>query len=79
MPEAESVQLEGDAPSAAATVRNPSHDVEQAGASRMADEKGDPDVVVTWDGLTDPANPRNWSKVAKTLHITLVSGFVLYS
>lgn len=78
MPEAESVQLEGDALSAAATVRNPSHDVEQARASRMADEKRDPDVV-TWDGLTDPANPRNWSKIAKTLHITLVSGFVLYS
>lgn len=78
MPEAESVQLEGDALSAA--VSDPSHDVEQAGASRMADEKGDPDVVhVTWDGLADPANPRNWSKVNKTLHITLVSGFVLYS
>ncbi|MCJ1403547.1 hypothetical protein MMC11_006770 [Xylographa trunciseda] len=35
--------------------------------------------VVDWDGPADPANPRNWTRGAKLMHVLLVSGFTLYS
>ncbi|KAH8700399.1 major facilitator superfamily domain-containing protein [Talaromyces proteolyticus] len=38
----------------------------------------DPNIV-DWDGPEDPANPRNWSKGRKMLHIILISLSVLYS
>ena len=41
------------------------------------DAIADPDVV-DWDGPNDPANPRNWSQVRKTVDITLISLSVLY-
>lgn len=34
--------------------------------------------IVTWDGPSDPANPRNWSRGYKFLNIALVSASVLY-
>lgn len=38
----------------------------------------DPNIV-DWDGPEDPANPLNWSKFLRYLHIILVSLFTLYA
>jgi hypothetical protein len=78
MPEAQVSQLDSGAMPGDAT-RSPTHDVEQASGSQMADKKPADPYVVNWDGPADLANPRNWSKASKTIHIVLVSGFVLYA
>lgn len=38
----------------------------------------DPNVV-DWDGPDDPANPLNWSKFKRNLHVIIVSIFTLYA
>ncbi|KAK3935595.1 putative MFS transporter [Diplogelasinospora grovesii] len=35
--------------------------------------------IVDWQGPTDPANPRNWKRGAKLMHVSLVSSFTLFS
>ena len=42
------------------------------------DAVADPNLA-DWDGPSDPANPRNWSKKRKILKTSLVSLSVLYS
>ncbi|KZF23887.1 putative MFS transporter [Xylona heveae TC161] len=46
--------------------------------SQTVPEAKDPDVV-DWDGPDDPANPRNWKRGTKLMHVLLVSAFTLYS
>ncbi|KAI1117107.1 hypothetical protein F5Y14DRAFT_404847 [Nemania sp. NC0429] len=38
-----------------------------------------PDDIVDWAGPDDPANPRNWRKGIKLIHVALISIFTLYT
>ncbi|RDL36000.1 putative MFS transporter [Venustampulla echinocandica] len=51
---------------------------EEEKTSQPAPEAEDP-IIVDWDGPADRANPRNWTRGAKLMHVLLVSSFTLYS
>ncbi len=42
------------------------------------DKSVKPDIV-GWDGSEDVANPRNWTKGRKNMHVLIISVFTLYS
>ncbi|KAL7625171.1 MFS transporter fsa7 [Parahypoxylon ruwenzoriense] len=53
------------------------HDPESG--NTMADQQTQDPNVVDWDGPDDPANPMNWPRLKKVLHVAFVSVFVLYA
>lgn len=34
--------------------------------------------LVTWDGSNDPANPLNWSRFKRVIHVVYASAFALF-
>lgn len=48
----------------------------EPGAVKPHTEKLD---MIDWDGVDDPANPRNWKGSIKMAHVCLVSAFTLYA
>lgn len=46
-------------------------------SSPVGEESIEDPNIVDWDGPDDPANPMNWSRTKKNMHVGIVSCFTL--
>ncbi|KAL2812647.1 major facilitator superfamily domain-containing protein [Aspergillus granulosus] len=54
-------------------------DTERTALERSSRTESDKCNVIDWEGVIDPANPRNWKNRVKQRHVLFVSSFTLYS